>query len=61
MNGTAPTTNWTDPSTCPFCDAALADPGAGFIDHIHDSPDCESGFDQWRSNVSGDMGGEWSG
>ncbi|MCL9813548.1 DUF7501 family protein [Natranaeroarchaeum aerophilus] len=54
-------TTWTDPSTCPFCDAELADPGAGFVDHIHTSTECKSEFDTWRSNIAGDMGGEWSG
>ncbi len=52
---------WTDPSTCPFCDAELTDPGAGFIDHIHTSAECQSEFDTWRTNIAGDMGGEWSG
>jgi len=39
----------------------LADPGAGFIDHIHTSPECQTEFEAWRSNIAGDMGGEWSG
>lgn len=60
MSQTA-TTTWTDPSCCPFCDSDLADPGAGFIDHIHTSPECQTEFDMWRSNIAGDMGGEWSG
>lgn len=53
--------NWSDPNTCPFCGSELADPGAGFIDHIDASPECESGFDVWKDNVAGDLGGEWSG
>lgn len=52
---------WTDPHVCPFCQTPLADPGAGFIDHIRTSPDCESGFDTWRSNVADDIRGGWSG
>lgn len=54
-------TNWSDPSTCPFCGAPLANPGAGFVDHIDESPDCESSFDHWRQNVAGDLGGAWMG
>lgn len=54
-------TTWADPSTCPFCDAELTDPGAGFIDHIQTSTECQSEFDTWRTNIAGDMGGEWSG
>lgn len=53
------TPTWTDPNVCPFCDAELADPGAGFIDHIEGSDECERGFDDWRENVAGDIGGGW--
>ncbi|MFA9518553.1 hypothetical protein ACERIT_15285 [Halopenitus sp. H-Gu1] len=56
-----PIPNWSDPSDCPFCGTALSDPGAGFIDHLSDNDACEAGFDEWRENVAGDMGGEWSG
>ncbi len=55
------TTNWADPATCPFCGGDLPDPGAGFVDHLGESPDCESGFEVWRENVAGDVAGEWSG
>ena len=54
-------TNWSDPETCPFCGDELPNPGAGFVDHIGENPDCESGFDLWRRNVAGDLGGEWMG
>lgn len=53
--------NWDDTGTCPFCGGALSDPGAGFIDHIHDHPDCEESFDLWRGNLADDLAGEWSG
>ncbi len=54
-------TNWSDPRTCPFCGDELADPGAGFVDHLGSNPDCEEGFDVWRDNVAGDVRGEWGG
>ena len=53
--------NWTDPNVCPFCEAPLADPGAGFIDHLRDNPGCSTGFERWRDNVGADIGGTWSG
>lgn len=52
---------WSDPSTCPFCGSELANPGAGFVDHVTENPDCESGFDIWRENLVGDLVGEWGG
>ncbi|TMT86041.1 hypothetical protein E2L06_05315 [Haloterrigena sp. H1] len=55
------TTNWNDPVTCPFCGDELASPGAGFVDHIDDSADCEVGFEHWRANIAGDLAGEWTG
>jgi hypothetical protein len=57
----AEATDWDDPERCPFCGAALADPGAGFITHIEESEPCKLGFEQWRENVVGDVGGEWGG
>lgn len=53
------TPTWSDTDTCPFCDAELPDPGAGFIDHLDDSEACESGFDDWRTNVADDIRGGW--
>jgi len=53
--------NWTDPNVCPFCEAPLADPGAGFMDHLETNSSCSAGFDRWRENVSSDIGGTWSG
>ncbi|SIR87481.1 DUF7501 family protein [Natronorubrum thiooxidans] len=55
------TTNWNDLTSCPFCGDELASPGAGFIDHIDSSANCEDGFEQWRANIAGDLAGEWSG
>jgi len=52
---------WSDPATCPFCGASLPDPGAGFVDHVARSTDCESAFDTWKSNVAGDISAGWSG
>lgn len=54
-------TSWSDPWTCPFCGSGLTDPGAGFIDHIEEHDDCKSSFEIWRSNLAGDLAGEWSG
>jgi hypothetical protein len=53
------TTTWSDNDICPFCSVELTDPGAGFIDHIDDSAECEAGFDEWRTNVAGDVRGGW--
>jgi hypothetical protein len=53
--------SWDDPNRCPFCMTALDDPGAGFVEHLDDSPVCESGFETWRTSVADDMRGEWSG
>ncbi len=52
---------WDDPGKCPFCTSELEDPGAGFVRHLDESPVCKQGFEQWRSSVASDMGGEWSG
>ncbi|WP_435361404.1 DUF7501 family protein [Haloarchaeobius sp. DFWS5] len=58
---TTPTPSWSNPNVCPFCDAELADPGAGFIDHLSDSEHCDSGFQLWRGNIADDISGGWSG
>lgn len=55
------TATWNDPSDCPFCGSELQNPGAAFIDHIHENPDCESGFQTWRSQIADDICGGWSG
>jgi len=52
---------WSDPSQCPFCGTSLPSPGAGFVDHVGDNPDCESAFEDWRDRVAGDVGGTWGG
>jgi hypothetical protein len=57
----AEATDWDDPDACPFCGAHLVDGGAGFVDHIAESEPCRLGFEQWRENVAGDVGGEWGG
>ena len=54
-------THWSDTATCPFCGSELADPGAGFVDHIGASPDCQTEFDTWRENIADDLGGTWIG
>ena len=53
--------DWENPDACPFCGASLPDGGAGFVDHAAANPDCEARFEEWRENVAGDIGGEWSG
>lgn len=55
------TTNWTDPTTCPFCGGELASPGVGFVDHVDENAPCKVAFERWRANVAGDLAGEWSG
>ena len=55
------TATWGDPSDCPFCGSELPNPGAGFIDHIEENPDCEDGFETWRSNINDDICAGWSG
>ncbi|RDI70720.1 DUF7501 family protein [Halopelagius longus] len=52
---------WDDPSVCPFCMAELENPGEGFMTHLQESSVCERGFEEWRSSVTNDIGGEWSG
>ncbi|MFB6106020.1 MAG: hypothetical protein ABEJ70_03510 [Halobacteriaceae archaeon] len=61
MSATDSTRRWDDPERCPFCSEPLADGGAGFIDHIHDAPPCQAGFDDWRSQIRDDMSGGWGG
>ena len=53
--------SWDDPTRCPFCLAELESEGAGFIDHIDESPVCRQGFGTWRDEVANDVAGEWSG
>ena len=53
--------NWNDPTKCPFCEDALTNGGAGFINHIDSSEACRQGFNLWRKRISADMTGEWSG
>lgn len=53
--------SWSDPERCPFCGDALASPGVGFVDHVAESPECETDFTTWRDRVSGDIAGGWSG
>jgi len=55
------TTTWSDPNHCPFCDGELESPGAGFVDHLDDSSDCEADFETWQSRIAGDVPGGWSG
>ena len=57
----ATTETWGDPDRCPFCGDVVASPGAGFIDHIEESEDCEAEFATWRDRVSDDIVGGWAG
>lgn len=57
MSTGTPTATWTDESNCPFCETSLPNPGAGFVDHLKESPDCQSGFDAWRFHLADDFGG----
>ncbi|MFB6221073.1 MAG: hypothetical protein ABEH90_06505 [Halolamina sp.] len=52
---------WSDPDLCPFCDEKLASPGAGFVAHLDESPDCEARFENWRDRIGDDVRGGWSG
>ncbi|WP_435334732.1 DUF7501 family protein [Haloarchaeobius sp. TZWWS8] len=52
---------WDDPERCPFCGGPVSDGGAGFIDHIRLSPECEIRFKRWRDRVANDVPGEWAG
>lgn len=52
---------WDDPDYCPFCGAALADGGAGFIDHVEETPDCDERFEAWLEAIRDDIDGEWGG
>lgn len=60
-DASGPDPAWSDPYTCPFCDATLSDPGAGFVDHLARSGPCERGYERWRERVAGDIVGEWTG
>jgi hypothetical protein len=53
--------SWGDPNQCPFCGARLSSPGAGFVDHVGENPECEAEFDAWRDRVSDDIRGGWMG
>lgn len=53
--------NWSNPDLCPFCGAQLEDGGAGFIDHVEESPVCKDRFDAWKERIRDDIGGEWGG
>lgn len=53
--------DWDSPDYCPFCGAELRDGGAGFVEHVEESDPCRRRFDEWRENIAGDVGGEWSG
>jgi hypothetical protein len=57
----ATTGTWSDPDRCPFCGDRLASPGAGFVDHIDEAPDCEATFELWRERVTDDVAGGWVG
>ena len=50
-----------EPRRCPFCESELASPGAGFVRHIEESPECRDAFETWRDRVTDDMRGGWAG
>lgn len=52
---------WANPDLCAFCGEELRDGGAGFMEHIETAETCEARFEAWRENITGDIGGEWSG
>jgi hypothetical protein len=52
---------WNDPDRCPFCGDQIPSPGAGFVDHLGESPDCESDFGDWRARITDDIRGGWAG
>lgn len=52
---------WDRPDYCPFCGTALADGGAGFVDHLAEADACAARFEAWREQVADDIGGEWGG
>lgn len=53
--------SWNDPDRCPFCGTLLTSPGAGFMVHLGENPDCEGEFETWRERICDDIGGGWSG
>ncbi|MFC7075871.1 DUF7501 family protein [Haloarcula halophila] len=57
----ATTETWTDPDRCPFCGARLSSPGAGFVDHVQTTPECEDAFGTWRDRVDDDLVRGWTG
>jgi len=50
-----------EPSQCPFCGTEIASPGAGFMRHVENEPECRDAFDTWRDRVTDDMRGGWAG
>lgn len=53
--------NWSDAASCPYCESDLADPGAGFVDHVAESPDCLESYAAWKERVASDVPAGWSG
>lgn len=41
-----------EPSQCPFCGTEIASPGAGFMRHVENEPECRDAFDTWRDRVT---------
>ncbi|MFW6318185.1 MAG: DUF7501 family protein [Halorubrum sp.] len=50
-----------EPRECPFCEVELASPGAGFVRHIDEPPECRDAFETWRDRVTDDMRAGWPG
>lgn len=53
--------DWDNPDVCPFCGTGLTGPGAGFVDHLDEAPECRARFEAWRERVTDDIGGGWGG
>lgn len=50
-----------DPDQCPFCGAQLSSAGAGFMDHVDESPECNEEFKTWRVRIAQDIQAGWAG
>ncbi|WP_435076811.1 DUF7501 family protein [Halococcus sp. AFM35] len=56
----APSPRWSGPKRCPFCGCELDNGGEAFVRHVDVSEECHEGFERWRTNIVGDMKGEWT-
>jgi hypothetical protein len=42
---------------CMFCHELIGDEGAGFLDHLKQSPDCEKAYRDWLDHLDEDRPG----